>query len=160
MINGFFARQSSTTVRIPLFICTNSLTSPAVTRLLEAPAIDTDDYLFEPISNALGVLSAEEYSAANAIIPIISQLKRECNRTTGWNGILHPPPTVNEGIAEIEQSTLGDNHKATLIAAISKNPKSSSGNELFSPMNCQTKVRNLEESIQRLTRSLETLASC
>ena len=116
--------------------------------------------MFEPISNALGVLSAEEYSASNAILPIISQLKRDCTRTIGWTRILHPPPTTNEGITEIEQSPLGDNHKAILIAAINKNLKSSSGNELFLPMNCQTKVRNLEESIQCLTNILETLASC
>ena len=142
---------------ISLLKCTNSLTSPLVTKLLEVP-IDTDDYLFEPVSNALGLLSAEEYSVANAIIPILSETKRDCIRTFGWNRILHTAPTIDEGIADIEQTILENKHKATLIAAISKNPKSSGGNELFLPNDRQTKVGNLEKRIQCLTQILASRA--
>ena len=72
----------------------------------------------------------------------------------GWNRILHTAPIIAEGIADIEQSTLEDNHKATLIAAIRKNPKSASGNDLFLPVNFQIKVGNLEKHIQHLEESL------
>src|SRR5260370_13390050 len=123
---------------IPLHICANSLTSRLVTKLLEVP-IDTDDHLFKPVSNALGLLSAEEYNVANAIIPILSETKRDCIRTFGWNRILHTAPTIDEGIADIEQSILEDKHKATLIAAITKNPKSSGVNELFLPNHPRTR---------------------
>jgi len=142
---------------IPLHMCANSLTSRLVTKLLEVP-IDTGDHLFEPVSNALGLLSAEEYNVANAILPILSETKRDCIRTFGWNRILHTAPTIDEGIADIEQSTLEDKHKATLIAAIGKNPKLSGGNELFLPNNRQTKVGNLEKRIQCLTESLASRA--
>jgi hypothetical protein len=138
---------------ISILIRANSLTSLLVTKLLEA-RINIDNNLFEPVSNALGLLSAEEYSVANAILPILFQLKRDCTTIFGWNRILHTAPTIAEGIADIEQSTLEDNHKATLIAAIRKNPKSSSGDDLFLPVNFQTKVGNLEKRIQHLEESL------
>jgi hypothetical protein len=103
--------------------------------------------------NALGLLSADEYSAAKDILPILSQLKRNCIRKNGWNRIFHPPHTIEEGITDIEQSTLGDNHKATLIIAINEIPTSSIGNGLFLPMNSQTKVEKLKKRILHLEES-------
>lgn len=120
--------------------------------LLETP---TNDPLFQCVSNALGRLSAEEYSAANGVLPILSQAKKACVRS-GWNIAVHTPPTIDEGIVEIEQSSLEDNHKATFIAAVRTNPKLSSGYQLFLPMNGESKVEKLEKDIQHLKGRLAT----
>jgi len=93
------------------------------------------------------------------MLPIYTQLKDGSNGTPSWNKIQHPPPTINEGIADIIQSVLTDEHKMTIIAAISGNPKTSKGDELFLPLNYQTKVGNLETRIQCLSEQLDKMSA-
>jgi len=119
--------------------------------------VDIDVNLSKVVKRALGLLSWDEYYAAKAILPIFQWLKDGCHGFSGCNMIQHPPPTIDEGVSWIEQSTLKPQHKTTLVAIIRANPHSSRGDALFLPLNSLTEVRVIEEQIHQVREQLEGL---
>ena len=108
---------------------------------------------YDLVERTLNKLDEEEFSALKAVLPIFYSLK---DGSHGRNTLQHPSPTVDQALAQIEQSSsLSYQQKTTLSAIIRRNQLSSKGVPLFRPSNSPTEARELEERIQQLNSQLD-----
>jgi len=124
-----------------------------ITTILREQRKRADDDVEFIADCALNKLPSCELEAATALLPLFDDMR---HYPSGRHIMQHPIPTIYEGIDNIQNSTLGAAHKATLIGGIGE-LQALGGGDLFLLDAGSGTVRRLEEEIQALTANLESL---